>query len=173
MKFFIFLRKRQSGVTLLELLAVLMILGVVMAIAAPIFLKFLETQRLVVANNAIYSGLRSAQVRAQQEHIPWQFSIRENGQQVEWAIHRRSSEPIDWQTVSSSLQLDDETTFRTSGGVRYTWFDDRGHAKLLGRVTLSSRRVEDVKRCVIVSTLIGAMRQSTEQARPSSGKYCY
>ena len=75
---------------------------------------------------------------------------------------------------SHSIQIDDETTFASAGGVYYVQFDEDGNVQYrLGRLTLSSTNDPSLKRCVIVSTLIGAIRSSKEQTTPKDGKLCY
>lgn len=167
----------QKGFTLLEMLSVIFIVGVIAAIAAPSWLAFMEGKRLNVGRDELYLGLREAQTKAQRRGLDWQFSLRERNGAVEWATHPKSvpSAMAQWTALeSTSLKIDDETTFATSGGTYYVRFDDDGNVQYrLGRVTLSSSRVPTLKRCVVVSTIIGAMRKSKEQSTPRDGKLCY
>jgi hypothetical protein len=44
----------------------------------------------------------------------------------------------------------------------------------LGQITLTSKNGGKAKRCLTVSTLIGAMRTGQEHSKPNdSNKYCY
>nr|WP_236556933.1 prepilin-type N-terminal cleavage/methylation domain-containing protein [Calothrix sp. PCC 7507] len=46
--------------------------------------------------------------------------------------------------------------------------------RTLGQITLYSPKVNEVKRCIYVSTLLGAMRTGKEHTRANDkGKYCY
>ena len=167
----------QSGFTLLEMLLVIFMVGVVAAIAAPGWLRLMEGNRLTVSRDKLYVGIRDAQTSAQRQRIAWQFSIRERDGSIEWATHPKSISPdaARWEALESrSVRIDPETTFASSANIRYVRFNERGDVEYrLGRVTLSSDRVSTVKRCVIVSTIIGAMRRSKEQPILEDGKSCY
>ena len=141
---------------------------------------FLEKSRLTVARDKLYSGIRETQVKAQSQRISWQFSVREHDGYIEWATHPTSVgvNLVKWEKLedSRSLRIDDESTFdSTSSGVYYILYDDAGNTDLryLGRITLSSKNASKIKRCVIASTIIGAIRKSQEQAIPQDGKICY
>lgn len=152
-------------------------IGIVAAIAAPSWFGFLEGNRLTVASDKLYTGIRDAQMKSQRQRIAWQFSLRERDDLIEWAIHPKSMSPnlAQWESLESkSIQIDGETTFANSGGIYYVRFDEKGNVQYrLGRITLSSQQSSSAKRCVIVSTLIGAMRKSKEQSTPHNGKLCY
>ena len=168
---------RQRGFTMLELLVVVAIIGILAAISAPVWLKFLDRQRLISAQSVVYEGIQMAQVKSQQNSANWQFSIRESNGIVEWDVHSSAALPSDlvWKAVGdSSIQLDAETTLQVSAAGRTVRFDHKGNVdSRLGRVTLSSRRYEEMKRCVYVSTIIGALRQSKEQSVPEDDDFCY
>lgn len=167
----------QRGFTLLEMLFVIALIGIVAAVAVPTWLSFLEGQRVTAGQNVLYSKLRDAQEQAQSQRISWQFSVRERDGVVEWAVHPTSVSPLlaNWEALpENSVQLDSETNFATAGGVYYVRFDEKGNVRYrLGRVTLSSENNARIKRCVIVSTLIGAMRKAKERSEPRDGKLCY
>ncbi|KPQ36748.1 MAG: pseudopilin HpsH [Phormidesmis priestleyi Ana] len=167
----------QRGFTLLEMLVVIFMVGVVMAVAAPKWLQFIEGNRLTVSRDKLYVGIRDAQSKAQRQRMAWQFSIRERNGLVEWASHPRSVLPAaaQWEAFESrSVRIDAETTFASSADIYYVRFTEKGDVQhRLGRLTLSSDNAPTIKRCVIVSTIIGAMRKSKEQSVPRSGRTCY
>ena len=187
--------QNQTGFTLLEAMAVLALIGITSAIAAPSWLNFLEGSRLTTSRDQLYSAIRQTQVNAQRRGVPWQFSLRERNDFVEWAMHPRSVEPnaAQWESLDpSSVRIDEEETdFAQSGNVYYVYFDEDGHVKPWETeassdddtgldeektfpLTLSSRQAPTLKRCLIVSTILGAMRKSKEQPVPNTdGDTCY
>ncbi len=165
----------QTGFTFLETLIVVAILGLSSTIAAPAYLSFFETYQLNIAQDKVHQAMRQAQSTAMQTSTAWRFGVRENSGAIEWSVYKDGSENMQWQTLSKSLTLDDETTLRKSSqGIYSTKFDHRGNARILGRITLAGKRYSAAKRCVIVSTLLGTTRRGRGHTKPnSSGRYCY
>ncbi|MEO0536224.1 MAG: type II secretion system protein [Cyanobacteria bacterium P01_A01_bin.123] len=167
----------ESGFTLLEALVVVIMIGIMTAIATPGLFTFWHIRQITAAQRETLQGIRLAQKNAMQNREEWQFSIREVNNQVSWAVHPRSVSPADhpaWQSLPEVVQLDDETTLATSSGFRYVRFGYYGQVTYrLSRVTFSSRNGGSAKRCVIVSTLIGATRLGKSHRYPDDGKYCY
>lgn len=173
-----FQNSKQAGFTLLEVIIVVTIISVLMAIVAPGWLRFLDTQRLISAQSVVYQGMQEAQGKAQQNHVDWQFSIRDVSGFVEWGTHSGTTDigDVTWKKLSHfSIQIDEETTLQQFGTAAHTIrFDQKGNvASRRGRVTLSSKRFDSIKRCVYASTIIGAFRQSKEQTTPHDGDFCY
>ena len=160
---------------------VIVMIGAVAAIAAPGWLNSVERTRLTVGGDELYLGMREAQSEAQAKKTTWRFSLRERNGSIEWAAHPNSISPnaAQWKVIESqSIQIDEETTFISSGGIYYVRFDEDGNPHRLGRVTLSGRRFSNNKRCVIVSTLIGAMRKAKDRPTPDPSyrtrdRFCY
>jgi prepilin-type N-terminal cleavage/methylation domain-containing protein len=182
-------KQTNAGFTLLEILAVVTIMGILAAIAAPSWLAFNERQQLNSANNTIYQAMRLAQSKAKQEKEAWQASFKAESGEVKWAVHKVSVTPTDdsWNKFPNTIQIDSESSLPQSGDVFRVRFNYKGcpvynpqdtctNTTLLtkGRLTLSNKNGSNVKRCVIVSTLLGALRKSQEQPTPDqNGRYCY
>jgi type II secretory pathway pseudopilin PulG len=167
-----------AGFTLLENIILITMIGILSAIALPNWIAFVERQRLNTAQNQVYLALRSAQSEAKRTKVTWQTSIREHNGIVQWAIHpaTASHTTAHWNSLDSSIQLDQETTFKLlSTGIRRVEFGFMGEVKTVpfGRFTLSSKKGGKIKRCVFVSTLLGALRTAKENPTPKDGKYCY
>lgn len=60
--------KNQQGFTIIELVAVMIIIAVISAIAAPTFLDYIRNQRLKGATRELYSALMNARMMAVSEN---------------------------------------------------------------------------------------------------------
>ena len=169
----------SSGFTLLEVLVVIAAIGILATVAAPSWVAFINTRKLNTASDKVYLGLLRAKRQAQRTKTTWQFSIREEENLVQWAVHPETVNPNDanWNSLDSNVVLDEETTLllRKSTQVRHIQFDYRGSIRKppLGRITLSSKYGGKAKRCVYISTILGAIRTAKERDKPKKGDYCY
>jgi|GEM_PF-533425 len=164
------------GFTLLELIVIVVIISILFAIMAPGWASFLTGQRLNNAQNLVLQAMREAQSRAKQNRIVWQASFQTTNDVVQWAVHPIGVTPAPsfWSNLDSAIQMDAETTLQQAGGVRRVQFDHEGNVNgQLGRLTLSSKSGGKAKRCVIASTLLGAMRTGSDRPTMQDGKYCY
>jgi prepilin-type N-terminal cleavage/methylation domain-containing protein len=169
--------RSSRGFTLIEMIAVVLMMGILSAIVAPSWLAFIKTRHLNVAQNQVYQAMRTAQSQAKKEKLTYHASFREQNNIVQWAVHPATidSSNAQWNNLDVSVQLDAETTLKLSDGVRQVPFDYIGSVKPpFGRITLSSKSGGKAKRCVFVSTILGAMRTAKENSKPDSGnRYCY
>jgi type II secretory pathway pseudopilin PulG len=170
--------KRLSvrGFTTLEIIVILAIVSILFAIVAPGWAPFMNTLRLNAAQTEVYQAIRDAQSTARRNHLVWEANFRELNEVVQWAIHPASLLPNNafWKDLDPNVRLDSETTLQLANGVRRVQFDENGNVNgQLGRLTLSAKAGGKAKRCVIVSTLIGVVRQSRDKPQMQDGKYCY
>jgi len=200
----------QSGFTLTELVTVLFMMGILSAIAVPSWLSFIYHHELRAATDRAYWAKQKALSNAKRDKMSWQASFRQEGDKLQWAVHRADIPPSkvspnEWNTFEGKVRIDnlpndkdkietnllkvdpDTNREKMSGTVHRVIFnyqgcpvykpqDECGQTSLeaLGRLTLTHPDLGKKKRCVVVSTIIGAMRVSEEQPKPNSdGRYCY
>ncbi|MBD2412919.1 prepilin-type N-terminal cleavage/methylation domain-containing protein [Nostoc calcicola FACHB-389] len=167
----------SSGFTLPETLVIVLLIGILASLGIPNWMAFVATRRLNTAQNEVYHAMRQAQRQAAKEKLTWQASFREQNGIVQWAVHSATvnSSDANWNNLDSNVRLDAETTLEETNGIKQIQFNYRGNVKEppLGRITLSSKSGGKSKRCVIVSTILGAMRTAKEHTTTNDGKYCY
>ncbi len=164
------------GFTLLELLIVAAMVGILSAIAAPVWLSFADNQRLSQAQDAAFRTLRIAQARARQNRRVWELCLRDTGRSVELAVQPARTGFCDnarWEpllaeatgTIGVAIDVDN-STLRSRSGVYRMQFQGSGWVNgQLGRITFQLRdRVDSRRSCVFVSTLLGALRGDRDRA---------
>lgn len=167
----------DRGFTLLEVIATVLIVGILSAIAFPSWLSFIQNRRLNIAQNQVYRSIREAQSQAKNAKLPWQASFREVNNVVQWAVHPTTVAPTNasWNNLDNHIKIDSETTALNSSRLWQAKFDYQGNVTPpLKRITLSHKDGGKLKRCVYISTILGALRVEKEHSVPNSdGDYCY
>ena len=160
--------RSNSGFTVIETITALLMIGILSGIAAPSWFALIKTQHLNIAQDQVYRAMREAQSQAKKEKLTYHASFREQNNNVQWAVHPATIDPSNakWNDLDPSVQLDVvESTLQLSNGVRRVRFDDIGGViPPLGKITLSSKPGGTAKRCVIVSTILGAMRTAKDNS---------
>lgn len=171
---------RTAGFTLLEILIVVFIIGTLAAVGIPSWLSLINAMRLKTAQAQVYSVMQEAKSKAKQQKITYQASFRDVNNMAQWSVHPASVTPSEtqWQSLNSRIKIDAPETTLYQSPITASWrmqFNYKGHANgQLGRLTVSNRNGSSTKkRCVYVSTLLGAMRTAKERATPQNGRSCY
>lgn len=172
------LKSAQSGFTLIELLIVIVIVGILATMTLFSWNSALSRWHVSSAQQQIALAIRQTQIKAQGSRANWQFSIYETAAgSVEWASHPQKNLPKMWKTVGRrELDIDQaDTTLDNVNGIYYIRFDYKGNlASRTRTLTLTNRNASNVKRCLIMSTILGEIRLANEQSKPNSkGRRCY
>ena len=167
----------QAGFTLLEILVIVVIVGILAAIIAPSWLQFFANRQVEAARAEIDQGIRQAQTQAIARRATWQFTIREQGDQVEWAIHPQAI-AVDnislWQTFDPTIVVDWQNTTDSDQEQIYTIaFDFKGTVEAQSIVTVEDRADIARKRCVLINNLLGRTSKGEELSVPRRGLECF
>ncbi|AFW95048.1 prepilin-type N-terminal cleavage/methylation domain-containing protein [Anabaena sp. 90] len=162
--------RSNSGFTVIETITALLMIGILSGIAAPSWFALIKTQHLNIAQDQVYQAKRQAQSQAKKEKVKYQASFRTQNNILQWAVHEEKESDLNnpmikWNDLDDSVQLDPNSTLQLYNGVRRVRFDDIGGVTPpLGKITLSSKSGGTAKRCVIVSTILGAMRTAKDNS---------
>lgn len=196
------LNSSTSGFTLIEVLVVIVMVGILSAIAAPSWLGFVARQRLNKANDTVLAALREAQREAKSRKLSHNISFRTFNNEPQIAIYLANrpldTKPLtdnDWRNLGRDSGVDTDKfllgtnligintknsknentvygdnfdpkkpqtiTFNNIGILEST--DDNASNTGL-KISLAIPKTDkpteasNVKRCVIVETLIGGIR---------------
>lgn len=173
-------RRPNLGFTLIEVLIVMFMVGILVAIASPSWLGFVNNQRLNSAQSRAFSTLRLAQSNAKRDQLMWQATFRNTATFAQYAIHKTPTttttldywNTLPWQNFDEGVRIVDNTesqprttltklTAIPEPDVYRVQFKPQGVPNglgELGRITFVSKAGGDRKKCVIISTILGSMR---------------
>jgi len=214
--------KENAGFTLIEMLVVVLMIGILSAIAAPGWQAFLNKQQANKASDVIFAAIQSAQREAKRQKLSYSVSfVNDNNNIPQIAIYPSTTSTIpssSWKKVLDDLgsktkkmvigtNISSENTASSSSTINYSplaslpttkpsqtiTFDYMGaldFSSLVNTATTSNNLTSvqsskigttglivvvdvanggtvkntDIKRCIIVKTLLGSMKTGKDSA---------
>lgn len=80
------LNARQSGISLIEVLVVVAIIGVLFALGMPAFQNWVQNTQIRTASEAVMNGLQTARNEAIRRNFSVQFKL-DNGNTSQWRVN--------------------------------------------------------------------------------------
>lgn len=169
---------RNGGFTLLESLVVVVMVGILAAIAAPGWLGYMNRRRVVTTRDDIYQAVLQAQTKAKQRSVAHEVSFRLSPNPdtlnfLEWSVHPSGVTGTSWETAQSSIVAIDTACPDAVNPLANTFeFDFKGNLTDNSLRTLYVVNARDsapggapapTLRAVHIQTLIGAIRKVDQQ----------
>lgn len=164
-------RNQESGITIAELLIVLVIIGILAGIFIPNWLRFLRRLEVKTARDNAYSILLSAKQQARATKLVTEVCFKQDGTSILYSTHYRiptkSCTNAVWEELKGKnveIDITNTTFFYVPSENAYRiQFNHLGTTNgRLGRITFSDSRGEN-HYCTFVSTLLGAQRRTEGQ----------
>lgn len=178
----------DAGFSLVEIVVVVLVVGVLSAIATPAWLGFNQRQQVNKANDAILSALQQAQQEAKKSKRNYSVSFKVDGNVSKISVAPADSTSPQWKTIGQDIGIpsgqvlvytnlnattankkaSDNISYNTPGSGTIT-FDYMGSLGLsssnipLKVAVATPSSAGNLKRCVVIETLIGGMRTAKDE----------
>ena len=174
--------RSTQGFTIIEVLVVMVMIGILSAIAGPSWLTFVGGQRLKAVSNRALLAAREAQVKSKQQHRSWQVSFQEADGALQYWVHpvKATGSPL-WQAMSdgksNEITIDADTStlstdcgpgdycvkFEDRGILDQAWEEKQANVSddVVGRITFKRRsdQFDDPNRqCLVLTSLLGSLQ---------------
>ncbi|EKD06534.1 type II secretion system protein [Limnospira platensis] len=124
--------KNQSGFTIIEILVVVLMVGIVGAIAAPTWIMFANRQKVRTVNDRVFNAIQEAQSKAQLTSLSHFIQFGEHRGIPAYRIYlttTKDNQRPDWQTLDVNGEINEgQITLRVvaPGGDNILEFDHLG-----------------------------------------------
>ncbi|PHM11153.1 pilus assembly FimT family protein [Nostoc sp. 'Peltigera malacea cyanobiont' DB3992] len=95
--------QQDAGFSLIELIVVMLLVGILAAIAAPGWAAFVNRQRINKFNDAVFAALQEAQREAKNKKLSYSVSFRKNSTTQEVAIYRTDIGISTWKPLGTDV----------------------------------------------------------------------
>lgn len=150
----------QRGFTLIELLAVIVITGLGLAIVVPSGINTYSFIQLDDAQKKLLSAMRTARSNAISDQRNWEVFVEMGPDGIPVIVVQNEGGSCDRPIPCQRIPL---SNYVRPGNVTFNGgralFTERGQARL-GQICLDGTYSQGETRCVVVSTILGAMRKS-------------
>lgn len=150
-------RKYDSGFTLIEMITVVIIVGVIAAIAAPNFLGLLNRNRVNEAVRQIEGALKEAQKQAIRNGTSCSITIDPANNLITNPSGGNGC-LLNTRSIDDSIQLDSSRTTITFSGKGNITIDNSNVALRTPVLVASMNSGTDKQACVVMENSLGAIR---------------